>query len=86
MISRINLPLEETSSNFMSKIIGGGFSSSTFIYVGVAIILIIISVGVYYQYILLDIIKNKAFAREIMKHMDHLKNSIVRRKKMILAI
>jgi hypothetical protein len=43
-------------------------------------------IGVYYQYILLDIIKNKAFAREIMKHMDHLKNSIVRRKKMILAI
>ena len=51
MNSRINLPLEETSSNFISKITGGGFSTSTFIYIGVAIILIIISVGVYYQYI-----------------------------------
>jgi glutaredoxin len=43
-------------------------------------------IGVYYQYILLDIIKNKAFAREIMKYIDHLKNSIAQRKKMILAI
>jgi hypothetical protein len=43
-------------------------------------------IGIYYQYILLDIIKNKAFAREIMKHMDHLKNSVIKRKKMILAI
>jgi hypothetical protein len=39
-------------------------------------------VGIYYQYLLLDIIKNWAFAREIMKYMDKLKES----KKMILAI
>jgi len=51
MNSKINLPLEGSSSNFMSKITGGGFSGSTFVYIGIAIILIIISVGVYYQYI-----------------------------------
>jgi len=38
-------------------------------------------IGVYYQYVLLDIIKNKAFAQEIMQYMDNLKG-----KKMILAI
>ena len=38
-------------------------------------------IGVYYQYILLDIIKNEAFSREIMKHMDG-----QQRGKMILAI
>jgi hypothetical protein len=38
-------------------------------------------IGVYYQYLLLDIIKNKAFAREIMKYMDTSSG-----KKMILAI
>ena len=43
-------------------------------------------IGVYYQYLLLDIIKNRAFAKEIMKHMDHLKNSVIQKKKMILAI
>jgi hypothetical protein len=39
-------------------------------------------IGVYYQYLLLDIIKNGAFSREIMQHMDSSKGS----KKMILAI
>ena len=43
-------------------------------------------IGVYYQYLLLDIIKNRAFAREIMRHMGHLKNSVVQGKKMTLAI
>jgi hypothetical protein len=38
-------------------------------------------IGVYYQYVLLDIIKNIAFAREIMRHMDRQP-----RGKMILAI
>lgn len=38
-------------------------------------------IGVYYQYVLLDIIKNGAFAREIMRHMD-----VYPRGKMILAI
>jgi len=38
-------------------------------------------IGVYYQYVLLDIIKNSAFAREIMRHMDGQS-----RGKMILAI
>jgi hypothetical protein len=38
-------------------------------------------IGVYYQYLLLDIIKNKEFAREIMQHMD-----VSSGKKMILAI
>ena len=38
-------------------------------------------IGVYYQYVLLDIIKNESFAREIMQYMDNLKG-----KKMILAI
>jgi hypothetical protein len=38
-------------------------------------------IGVYYQYVLLDIIKNSAFAREIMRHMDRQP-----RGKMILAI
>jgi hypothetical protein len=38
-------------------------------------------IGVYYQYILLDIIKNSAFAREIMKQMGSPIG-----KKMILAI
>lgn len=38
-------------------------------------------IGVYYQYVLLDIIKNEAFAREIMKHMEGQP-----RGKMILAI
>ena len=39
-------------------------------------------IGVYYQYVLLDIIKNGAFAREIMKYME----GQPRGKKMILAI
>jgi hypothetical protein len=43
-------------------------------------------IGVYYQYLLLDIIKNRAFAKEIMRHIGHLKNSVVQGKKMILAI
>ena len=38
-------------------------------------------IGIYYQYILLDIIKNREFAREIMRHMDSSGG-----KKMILAI
>jgi hypothetical protein len=38
-------------------------------------------IGVYYQYILLDIIKNKEFAKEIMRYMDNTSG-----KKMILAI
>jgi hypothetical protein len=38
-------------------------------------------IGVYYQYVILDIIKNDAFAREIMRRMDGLGG-----KKMILAI
>ena len=38
-------------------------------------------IGVYYQYVLLDIIKNGAFAREIMRHMDGQPKG-----KMILAI
>ena len=38
-------------------------------------------IGVYYQYVLLDIIKNEAFAREIMRY-----NDTLRGKKMILAI
>jgi hypothetical protein len=38
-------------------------------------------IGVYYQYVLLDIIKNESFSREIMQYMDNLKG-----KKMILAI
>jgi hypothetical protein len=38
-------------------------------------------IGLYYQYLLLDIIKNKAFAREIMSHIDSSQG-----KKMILAI
>jgi hypothetical protein len=38
-------------------------------------------IGLYYQYLLLDIIKNEAFAREIMRHMDE-----ERKRKMILAI
>ena len=41
-------------------------------------------IGVYYQYVLLDIIKNNAFAREIMKHMDSSEKK--EGKKMILAI
>lgn len=41
-------------------------------------------IGVYYQYVLLDIIKNGAFAREIMKHMDSSEKK--EGKKMILAI
>jgi len=41
-------------------------------------------IGVYYQYVLLDIIKNGAFAREIMKHMDRSEKK--EGKKMILAI
>ena len=38
-------------------------------------------IGVYYQYLLLDIIKNEEFAREIMRHMESPGG-----KKMILAI
>ena len=38
-------------------------------------------IGVYYQYLLLDIIKNRDFAKEIMRHIDSPKG-----KKMILAI
>lgn len=38
-------------------------------------------IGVYYQYVILDIINNESFAREIMRYMDNLKG-----KKMILAI
>ena len=38
-------------------------------------------IGVYYQYVLLDIIKNEMFAREIMRHMESPVG-----KKMILAI
>ena len=38
-------------------------------------------IGVYYQYLLLDIIKNEEFTREIMRRMENLS-----RKKMILAI
>jgi hypothetical protein len=38
-------------------------------------------IGLYYQYLLLDIIKNEAFAREIMRYMDE-----ERKRKMILAI
>jgi hypothetical protein len=41
-------------------------------------------IGVYYQYILLDIIKNDMFAKEIMRHMDSLESK--EGKKMILAI
>jgi len=41
-------------------------------------------IGVYYQYLLLDIIKNGLFAREIMKHMDSSEKK--EGKKMILAI
>ena len=41
-------------------------------------------IGVYYQYLLLDIIKNAAFAREIMRHMDS--SGGKDGKKMILAI
>jgi hypothetical protein len=41
-------------------------------------------IGVYYQYVLLDIIKNGAFAREIMKYMDSSEKK--EGKKMILAI
>ena len=39
-------------------------------------------IGVYYQYVLLDIIKNGAFAREIIRHMEGHSEG----KKMILAI
>jgi hypothetical protein len=38
-------------------------------------------IGMYYQYVLLDIIKNDSLAKEIIRHMDNLKG-----KKMILAI
>ena len=41
-------------------------------------------IGVYYQYVLLDIIKNGAFAREIMQHMESSEKKDG--KKMILAI
>jgi len=41
-------------------------------------------IGVYYQYVLLDIIKNAAFAKEIMKYMDSSEKK--KGKKMILAI
>jgi hypothetical protein len=41
-------------------------------------------IGVYYQYVLLNIIKNEAFAREIMNHMDSSEKKD--KKKMILAI
>ena len=41
-------------------------------------------IGVYYQYVLLEIIKNDAFAREIMKYMNS--QSEKKGKKMILAI
>lgn len=41
-------------------------------------------IGVYYQYVLLDIIKNGAFAREIMRHIDSSEKK--EGKKMILAI
>jgi hypothetical protein len=41
-------------------------------------------IGVYYQYVLLDIIKNEAFAREIMNYMNI--QSEKKGKKMILAI
>jgi hypothetical protein len=41
-------------------------------------------IGIYYQYVLLDIIKNKAFSKEIMRHMDNSSERLG--KKMILAI
>jgi thiol-disulfide isomerase/thioredoxin len=43
----------EDSSNFMSRIksAGSGFTASTFVYIAIAVILIIISVGVYYQFV-----------------------------------
>jgi hypothetical protein len=41
-------------------------------------------IGIYYQYLLLDIIKNKAFSKEIMRYMEN--SRLKEGKKMILAI
>jgi thiol-disulfide isomerase/thioredoxin len=51
---KMSLPVGgEDSSNFMSRIksAGSGFTASTFVYIAIAVILIIISVGVYYQFV-----------------------------------